>query len=160
MNRINQSAVRTIPNHAGICRRMTPHPNTPCKFLAAQKKPSSCHICNTATRSTLPRVLPPPLVSALCTQPRQQSWKRHKQSSRIKLRGSCWQSPQEQYSQAITAPSCLTPCIWCLCLLAHYSAWHYRLRSSLRLCVCVAVSVRKAKQVMIHCLPLLQPYQE
>lgn len=58
MNQINQSAVRTIPSHAGICRRMTPHMNTPCKFLAAQKKGSSCHIRNMATWSTLPRVLP------------------------------------------------------------------------------------------------------
>lgn len=113
MNQINQSAVRTIPSHAGISRRMTPHMNTPCKFFAAQTKPSRCHICNMATWSILPRVLP---HWFLPYSPSQGS-----SPANEKSRAAEQCSPEEQCSQAITEAGSL--CCWHTAALGT-TGWH------------------------------------
>lgn len=149
MNQINQSAVSTVPRHSGICRRMTPHVNTcssPFTFLAAQKKPSHRHIHNMATWSTLPRVPPHQLLPYAPSQG-------NSPGNETEQQKTIGRFPSTEPA-AIIFPGNHRPLLPDLPGLVSLSAGMLRhvALQALTYILGVTVSVREAKQAMIHSL--------
>lgn len=134
MNSINQSAVRTTPRHSGICRGTDSPYEQMFIFLAAQKKPSSRHICNM------------PYAPSQGNAPGNET---------NGAAADYWEVPADG-APGDSIPSnrrALLPESPALASLAAGVLWHSVLQALTHSgCVCVTASVRKANEVMIHSL--------